>query len=243
MAYYETLKTGGPCDGKKRIYVHLYSNTSNEDGDVNNGGIVPDSIIDALGQLVTAGSVDYYEVLRFKTESYGHPKIDEVNVDTETKFRNWLQDGSANNTNSDLYSIIGVHHLVESFSCDTSGNGAEAASCGGLALSAGVVSWSSVYCADDIARNAAIQEPVHLMIDTSLADDLTGPDGDEHTLGKINFYNDATPMLTFHEGEAAHKGSCQTSYDWGFTYTQDLTSCTEQAVKDTGTICSGQDAC
>jgi hypothetical protein len=176
----------------------------------------------------------------------------------EDYLRGGNDDGDEKNgTGDDLKTLRGCHVLIHSDGCSTSlasGEGG-ADDCGeshitpepsrdddgGSAFSRGVMAWNSVptACADaEKGRNSVIQEPLHQFIRAQNSDvqglmcDADG-DGDtedyeEHTLGKIDSYYDVTPMLTYHVNE--HAGCCGPETHHDGNYTQDLTSCTKQAV-------------
>jgi hypothetical protein len=182
---------------------------------------------------------------------------DSIWLQFEDYLRGNNDDGSeTNGTGDDLKSLRGCHVLIHSDGCSTSlasGEGG-ADDCreshntepfkdddGGSAFSRGVMAWNSVpkACADaEKGRNSAIQEWVHQFI-RAQDDDVQGlmcdadsdgskEDYEEHTLGKINSYYDATPMLTYHVNE--HAGCCEPETYHDGNYTQDFTSCTKDAV-------------
>ncbi len=227
--------------------MHLYPYDAVR-GTCQDTGKVTDALTSALGNLESHGAIDYYEILRFRTEDYTSPDyIDgESGTSTEEEFRNYLQ--SNNGTGEDLYTRVGVHHLLHTGqnACDEdsenyapSGANAEANGDGNSAFNEPLISWSPACDSNDsLTRAAAVQEPLHQCI-TSDHDDpyVGGSTGDQHSLGKVNSSYDATPMITYHwdDSGVTGAGDCLSDVDPGAAsgHTVYPTSCSRYAVRDT----------
>lgn len=262
MGYYETLYTDGNSSANQKMSVYLYpwNDVTELKNAVDDGGIAAVAIRDAAAELLNHGSIEYYEILRFKAENYNYPKWGDIDNDSysdiENKFKDYLDDTSSsydnvpnNGTGEDLYSQVGVHQLIHggSTGCDeTAGgyapNGAGAETWGNTAFVEGRVAWSPVCSNDGLTKNAAIQESLHMFCAPDCDDTWTGSiDGDEdqHTLGKVDSYNGVyktTPMLTYHwDDNITDRGSCPSySTDPSASgHRQSSTYCTKEAIKET----------
>lgn len=261
--YHEQAGNGDPCNGTRRMFIYLYPNTSDELEYTKSPSPIVEGLASAGDQLYSHNACTYFQVARFHSEKsgYNYPEVSKDNIETE--FQEFLQneEDSENGTGSDLYSTRGCHLLVHDFGCNTSLASGEAGTdkCewdnGGAAWSRGCMAWTSATCSRDYdnlqARNSAIQEALHYFIrgcedSIESAYDLEGCDthcvGAEHALGKITEGNlapdeKATPLLTYHEDENANCGKCKSSESWDnnyMAYTDQLTSCTKDAIADTG---------
>lgn len=257
MAYYESVYSGGDSSGVRQAIVHLYP-MSGLNSTCQSGGTVSTALRDALDSLLNADSFDYYEILRFKIEETTLYAPDFVDPDegttTESQFKDYLRgdtDGGSieNGTGQNLYSQTGVHHLVHDNqnACDEDSGGYAPAGANGegrsqSAFSQGLVSWAPV-CDNNtsLTEAAAVQEPLHMLINPSHDDQWTGSDDDQHSLGKVISYNTSdivTPMLTYHWDDSKSEvgeGDCPSTYDnrYASSHTPIPTTCSEKAAKNT----------
>lgn len=261
-SYYETVSTGGDSSaGPQWATIHLYP-YSTVTGTCQSGGLVVSALETAFDDLVNYGAIDYYEVLRFKTESYENPDHVDGEEGTESTFRDYLQGSNSdpdhnNGTGENLYSRVGVHHLAHTGqnACDEDSEGyaPAGANAEGQSDSAFVdplLSWAPICNYNDsLTKNAAVQEPLHQFIKDSEDTPYTGVEDDEHSLGKVTLFNSTgyvTPMLTYHwddpkpgEGKDGQsevgEGECpsDTENRYASSHFQTPTACTKKAVRDT----------
>lgn len=250
--YYNDLDSGGSACTTKRAHVMIYPNSSyEEDYFLQPSDDIPTALDGAFNQLLNANSITHYDIDILDTSVAEYPGFDnlEDSSDIDTKFRNYLTDGSSsgNGTGTNLKNYIGVHLLVHTSGCNENIAGGEAADglCSSDYLSGfsrGVMGWTGSECNthDGMRKNSAIQEVVHGFIRYNGIDyeDLCNdPDGNhyrEHRLGKVNRYGRITPMLTYHDDESdlVNAGKCDGySANDNYDFTQTLTSCTETAVE------------
>lgn len=250
--YYDILYSNGDrCNGNERMYVMLYPNTASEFSNCGPGTHVTSPLQDACDQLYYANSVVYYDISRFKADSYNYPNVDTSSRDNiSTEFENFLTNGNNNGTGMNLKDIRGCHMLVHGDPCSVYTAGGEAhdtCNSGGTAFSRGTMAWTGLCGTADrlgLRKNSSIQECIHQFIranDSDIRQPLLGDgdnDGvvtsyDEHSLGVINSSQEVTPMLTYHGEEFQKAGECKRSSDTVDGYEQTLTSCTEEAVSET----------
>lgn len=93
-------------------------------------------------------------------------------------------------------------------------------------------------------KNAAVQEMIHLMVDESVADNVSNGRHGEHTLGKIRDDGSSTPALTFYENgnsnpcwsnggdDLSGQSPCAGDTSWNGTHGS-VTDCTLEAIKQT----------
>lgn len=256
-SYYETVSTGGDSSsGSEWVTIHLYP-YSTVTGTCQSGGLVVSALETAFDDLVSYSAIDYYEILRFKTETYENPDhIDgEGGSTTVSNFKDYLRNG--NGTGKDLYTRVGVHHLAHTGqnACDEDSEdyapaGANAEAQSDSAFVDSLVSWAPICDYNDsLTKNAAVQEPLHQFIKDSEDTPYTGQEDDEHSLGKVTEFNGTgyvTPMLTYHwddpkpgegtDGESeVGEGDCpsDTENRYASSHFQSPTVCTKKAVRDT----------
>lgn len=234
------------------VYLYPVSSvvsTCQESGKVTNG------LVNALEELVSFGSIDYYEILRFKTGIYNPPDNIDPTGNTDYEFKEYLKsennesDQNNNGTGENLYSQNGVHQLIHDNqnACDEDSEGYAPAGANAegrttSAFSQGLVAWSPVCNYNDgLTKNAAAQECLHEFINPSHDDQWTGQDDDQHSLGKVISFNTSdivTPLLTYHWDDSKSEvgeGACPSTNDnrYASSHTQNPTECTKKAVKET----------
>lgn len=257
MSYYEEVYTGGNSSGSAVATVHLYPQTG-LNGQCQIGGTVSTALRDAFDSLLDAKAFDYYEIFRFRTESPGLYAPDSVDLsdrsNTVSEFEDYLRGNTdngelQNGTGQNLYSQTGVHHLVhhDQNACDETSGGYAPLGAGGesrslSAFSQGLMSWAPVCDNNDgLTENAAVQEPLHMLINPNHDDQWTGFNDDQHSLGKIISYNTShlvTPMLTYHwddDKSSVGEGTCPSTNDTRYAngYSVIPTSCSEDATAET----------
>lgn len=240
MPKYSLLTDGGDSYGDVQMYIRVYPNTSNEEGDVDSQfDTVPESLKNACEQLLTYGSIDYYRIYKFNVADSDHYP----NTDNNNLFQSWLEDGSDNGYGEDLSAYSGTHLLVGDYKeCSTStANAAYVVGCGDNAFTTGVGAISPLSgCSTAKIKASAVQETLHNFINWESQDvrclvdcGFTYDDYQyEHALGERNSNHKTTPLLTYHPslngiGDCSYNGA-----DYG--YTTSLTWCTKEAVKITG---------
>lgn len=247
MSYYETVSTGGDSCDPQWMTVHLYPYDSVRSTCEPSGKVVS-ALETALDDLISYGSADYYEILRFKTEYYNSP--DHVNGqdgETESNFRDYLQNG--NGTGEDLYTRVGVHQLFHTGqnACDEDSGGyapagANAEGTSSSAFVEPLMAWSPVCNYDDgLTKNAAVQECLHEFIKYNKDDPYTGSNDDQHSLGKVTYFNYTgyvTPLLTYHwddDKSQVGEGNCPSDTEdrYASEHFQTPTDCTKKAIRDT----------
>lgn len=262
MAIYEIQKSGGDqCQDGRDMFVYLYPNKNGEisytDASTSSDNQILNTL-DQMGQtLVNAGSISYYEILRFKAEDYIKPKFAENEIggcsfldylkgpDTACNLSGWK-----NGTGDDLTGIRGSHLLLHSYDCvvdNVGGVGGEGDCTTPSAFTESGLVWSSVSCSDsDLTLNSARQEPLHgfiLQKKNRVKDLIADCDGNgeidlinEHALGQVyrdTNTNKISPLLTYHADEEEFDcGDCATGLAPG-DWTQQLTTCTKDAVQYT----------
>jgi hypothetical protein len=258
MSYYETVANGGDSSsGPHWLTVHLYP-FSDVTGTCQDNGKVTNAMENALEDLVSFGAIDYYEVLRFKTEDSGKNPPDGIDPvgSTESEFKEYLRGNADDNdpyknngTDDNLYSQVGVHELIHTNqnACDEDSEGyapagANAEGRSESAFSQGLVAWSPVCNYNDsLTKNAAVQEALHEFINPSHDDTWTGTHDDQHSLGKVIEFNSTgivTPLLTYHWDDSKDKvgeGECPSDTDHRYTsdHTPYPTDCTKRAIRKT----------
>lgn len=260
MSYYDTVATGGDSSsGSQWLTVHLYP-FSNVRGTCQETGDVRNALVDSLEELVSFGAIDYYEVLRFKSEESDKNPPDGIDPaagsTTESEFKEYLRgnadssdDYKNNGTGDNLYSQVGVHQLIHTNqnACDEDSEGyapagANAEGRSKSAFSQGLVAWSPVCDYNTtLTKNAAAQECLHEFINPSHDDTWTGQHDDQHSLGKVIEYNSTgivTPLLTYHwddSKDTVGEGACpsDTNDRYASDHTPNPTECTKKAVRKT----------
>lgn len=246
MSYYETVSTGGDSCDPQWMSVHLYPYDAVRGTCQQNGKVIT-ALETALDALISYGSADYYEIRRFKTETYNPPDSVNPTSGTEFEFKDYLQNN--NGTNEDLYTRVGVHELIhtDQNACDEDSDGYAPAGAGGEGSGSSafvdpLVSWSPVCDYNDgLTKNAAIQECLHQFIDIDMDDPYTGSDDDQHSLGKVTEFNNegyTTPLLTYHWDEPKSEvgeGDCPSDTEdrYAHGHFQTPTPCTKKAIRDT----------
>lgn len=252
---YETVyKNGDRCSDNRRIWIMLYPNTSNELSDTKSGSAVTTTLRDGLEELLSAGSINYYEIQRFTAadDHHKYPKLQsDDNISSEFEdyllgttdefsSKKWCTDNQCDS----IKGAIGAHTLIHNFGCSTTYASAEAGAdnCGESAFSRGLMAWAPTpsACSDTgKGKNAVLQEPLHQFIradDSDVQSLMCDTDSraamDEHSLGEIDDASEAaTPLITFHESEYKDCGTCKSpNTKWDKSYTQTLTQCTKDAV-------------
>lgn len=247
MSLYERQYNGGIECTKKRVYVRIYPNTSQQDDYwTQPSDDIPQAIDGACSQLLNSNCISYYEVQKADMSELNYPDISfEDFIDIEDKFGSYLTQGWKNGAGTNLKDYIGVHLLVHGEGCNDTVAGAEYADdCNDpSAFSRGVLASTGTACSlnEGLRKNSAIQETVHCLVrfdysgisGTSLVGGSTSV-YDEHRLGEVR-QNEVSPMLTYHSNESDQygKGDCDGDGSSKDAYEQDLTNCTIKAVNRT----------
>lgn len=258
MPHYTKLyERGDECADNRRAYVRLYANNCSEDSYTKAGTNITTAVENAMDQLYNWNAVSYYKIDRFNADASGQPyEHPEANENTlRDDFDNFLTDGSSstgNGTGDNLkQNYIGAHTLVHGFDCNTSNAGAALVDCNdhnGTAFRRGAKAWTGATCSGDssLAANSVIQEILHTFIRPQQTDvrnmicDASGNGSithfDDHSLGRIKSDNDVTPYLTYHAAEFSDPCECECNNNASTAtgYTENLTSCTKDAVKAIG---------
>jgi hypothetical protein len=249
-SYYETVASGGDSCEPEQAFVHLYPQES-VDQTCQVSGIVKSAMEAAFDDLISFGAIDYYEVLRFKSEENNYPngvRVGDDSSPTESDFKDFLR--YENGTGDDLYTRGGTHQLIhaDQNACDEASEGyapagANAEGKSQTAFTKPLVAWSPVCDFDEsLTECAAVQEALHTFIDHDENDPYTGDNDDEHSLGRvIEVYGTgyATPLIAYHwddQFDTVGKGECP-SDDPDNRYASDHvntpTDCTKKAIRDT----------
>lgn len=247
-SYYETVASGGDNCKPQQAFVHLYPQSPVSDT-CQDSGIVRNAMDTALNDLLNFGAIDYYEVLRFKTENNNDPSGVPIGVydDTASGFKDYLQNN--NGTGDNLYSRGGVHHLIhtDQNACDEDSEGyapagANAEAVHQTAFTNGLMAWSPACDANDsLTMCAAAQETLHEFTGHDENSPYVGEEEDEHSLGRvIDVYGTghATPMIAYHwdDYDAVKQGQCPSSFPddrFASDHIVNPTECTKKTVRDT----------
>lgn len=251
MSKYDHLYSNG-CPGDKDMYIMLYPNTNNEDDNVQSNVEITNALHDALEDIYYDSQITYYEIKRFKADTYTHPGCrTDTRDNLSSDFDSWLKDGNKNGTGDDLHNIRGAHVLVHDGDCVQSLAGGEVNNnCGETAFSVGSKAWTPVCLGNAKKKCSAIQETLHQFIneDDSDVQKLLGSSSDEHVLGKINDRAQATPMMTYHGDESSKRqeGDCQGINQKPSGYKPQITRCTMEGIGRTaedGCVIQGTEGC
>lgn len=232
--------------------VYVYPNVSGVEEWIEQNGTnqeVANSLDSGLYDLYWSNAIEYYEVYEY---TGGYPELpDSTRSEYKTAFEDWLK----NTLSDDYYPNRDGCHFGVTNGFDDAGGGfqGEQASDTAFVTSNWMVLGTGSRNTSRI-KSFAIQEPLHCFIshDVAVNNNLarSGCSCHEHDLGQIASGGAVTPMATTwtacsernldgSEDYHASHGSglangCDTGNSCAGTYTQDLTSCTIDAVDYTG---------
>jgi len=242
-----------------RIYLYPYENTRDLVESCSSGGIVADTLVNALDQVYSNVPIDGYRIERWRLEENGLGVPFFTNLDYADwsemidGFNNFLQDSDEHGWTGNLKSRKGVHRFIHSSDtgCNETvnptssrhapyGAGGEYVDTPG-GWDEGRIMWSP-YCPEDVGltKNAAIQEMIHQFALSEFADPWL-PDGEDdyHATGKVSLSQDydylCSPLITYHWDDDISPGDCHPGdncYD-ADGHNQTLTDCTLGCIQRT----------
>jgi hypothetical protein len=204
--------------------VYIYPNTSNEDS-LAQGAY--DAISAALAETFAYPAMEVDGGTYHVEIDYSYPNLNDPDKDAfKDNFEDWTWlNASGNGVHLALSSNWGGGVADSGESLEGTGWGTEVEAVAGQPD--GQVTGHF--------KGIAIQEAYHPFIDKRLQEiqNLMGPSGDEHSLGRVNSNNRVTPMVTSYQDEGYDdEGTCSSDgYDGG--HTTSPTYCTNQAIHQT----------